>query len=185
MITKNIAKKLNADLINVSIDGIEHINDVIRGEGSFHKAEKGINLLIESGKNVGISTALSKINRHEASHIIKYFYPKVRKFIFGRVIPIGRATPEMCLSFGETLRIWSSLLKYRINPKLHLVFSVQYWQIPGPASLGPVLLADKKIGHCCVRYNEILGDLENTKHLHSTNCLFCKGCGAYAKQTSP
>ncbi len=178
LITEDAAKKLNADWINISIDGLEDLHDKIRGRGSFRKTLVGLKNLDRAGKlsRVVLATVLGKINKDAPKEIIRFFYPNIKKFMFGRVIPLGKARPDMCLSFTEALKIWFSLQHYRLNPFLQIVFAVQFWQIPGPAFLGPVLRADKKIVHCCIRYNEVIGSLQETKKLRSTSCLFCKGC---------
>ncbi len=179
LITKSVAKKLNADVINISIDGLEEVNDSIRGKGSFKKTVRGIENLEKVGKSkrVVIVTALGKLNKNEPKKIIKYFYPQVKKFMLGRVIPIGKAKPEMCLKFKDALKIWASVQRFRINPLLQIRFAVQFWQLPSTAFSGPGILPNGDIAYCCAKINKIIGNIRTTDKLHSTSCLLCKGCG--------
>jgi MoaA/NifB/PqqE/SkfB family radical SAM enzyme len=181
LISKEAAEKLNADVINISVDGLKEINDKIRGQGAFEKIVQGIENLKEAGKNkkIVLATVLGKANKSEPKKIIKYFYPAVKWFMFGRLVPIGRAKPEMCLNWKDALKVWASLQKLRLNPFLHIIFAVQFWQMPGPAIMGPVILANGKIARCCVKYNKIIGNIKTTKRLWGTNCLFCSGCSKH------
>ena len=91
LVNDKVAKRLNADVVRVSVDGLEKTNDKIRGKGSFKKTLNGINSLKKYNKRIIISTAVGKVNKKESRKIIKYFYPKIKNFMFGRVLP----TPEL------------------------------------------------------------------------------------------
>lgn len=58
------------DAIQVSVDGNEKIHDYIRGEGSYQKAVKALNLLDENGINHGIGFTLNKLNMKCVDYII-------------------------------------------------------------------------------------------------------------------
>lgn len=49
-------------LFQVSLDGTEEINDLLRGKGSFKKALKGIRILMERGHRPVVATVVTKIN---------------------------------------------------------------------------------------------------------------------------
>jgi len=181
LITEDIAKKLNADIINISIDGIETIHDSIRGSGSFAEVLDGLSNLKKANKlnKVVIATVLGQQNKDQANKIINFFYPEINKFMIARVVYAGKAKQKWLLNALDILKVYFSILPYRLNPFMKVVLTVQFWQLPGPAFMGPVIRADGKIGYCCVRYNKIIGDIKNTNSLRSTTCMFCKGCSKY------
>lgn len=94
LIDEDKIKKLkNAGLnsIEISIDGLEEDHDFIRGEGSFQKALKSIELCQKNGITVGIMSTLFKHNYNKISEFIDFFHNKnVIGIGFLRFIPTGR-----------------------------------------------------------------------------------------------
>ncbi len=62
------AKKL--DMVCVSVDGPEEINDITRGRGSYRKAMEGLRLCADNGINRSIRATLQKHNLHCIEHLV-------------------------------------------------------------------------------------------------------------------
>ena len=56
LLLKERIKKLNVEEIQVSIDGLEHAHDSLRGKGTFKAAMKAVNLSLDYGFHVSIAT---------------------------------------------------------------------------------------------------------------------------------
>jgi MoaA/NifB/PqqE/SkfB family radical SAM enzyme len=185
LINERNAGKINADIVRISIDGTEKINDKIRGKGSFRKAVKGLNSLKKFNKKskIIISTAIGKDNKDEARKIIKYFYPKVKHFMFGRVL----ATPELkysqCVNGFEAFKVWLSLLPYRFNPFLRIVFAMQFGALFYFNFLPPEVLSNGDVISCCINRGDIVGNIKQNKKLRNKPCLlFFNNCNRCIKK---
>jgi MoaA/NifB/PqqE/SkfB family radical SAM enzyme len=64
-------KKLEVDYIQVSLEGMEVNNDYIRGEGTFKKIIKTVEILVKEGINVGISVTMTKKNKEDVKSLVK------------------------------------------------------------------------------------------------------------------
>ncbi len=62
LITPEVARRLRVDEVQVSLDGLEGSHDLIRGEGSFHRAVRGIACCLEAGIGVSVATMLNRAN---------------------------------------------------------------------------------------------------------------------------
>ena len=52
LIDRRVARKLNVDLVQVSVDGLEETNDWLRGEGTFKRTIDAIGFLVDNDINV-------------------------------------------------------------------------------------------------------------------------------------
>ncbi len=182
LITEEIAKKINADLIFVSLDGTKEVNDSMRGKGSYKKAIQGLEYLKNAKKKVGIATTVGQNNKKDIIYFVSSLKDKVDLFLLARVHSLGKARKEHCISNLDAFKLWLKLHKFMFRTKI--AFSVQYWGLPQLSFAGPMLLADGKLGKCCVRYNEVVGNLKTPK-IKSTFCLFCRGCSYHSRKSSP
>ena len=64
LIDRHMATKIGEafDKVQVSLDGLEHQNDALRGQGSFAEAVQGIIHLLNCGVEVVVNTVISKYN---------------------------------------------------------------------------------------------------------------------------
>jgi radical SAM protein with 4Fe4S-binding SPASM domain len=62
LLTSQIIRQLNFDEVQISIDGIGRSHEMVRGEGSFRSAMDAINLCIESGIDLSVSTMIHRGN---------------------------------------------------------------------------------------------------------------------------
>ncbi|MBW2980452.1 radical SAM protein [Candidatus Woesearchaeota archaeon] len=180
LINDKIAKRLNADIIRISIDGLEKVNDKIRGKGSFKKAVNAIESLKKHNKKIIISTAIGKLNKNEPKKIIKYFYPRIKNFMFGRVLPTPELKYKECISTLETIKIYLSLLPYRLNPLLRINYAMQFGALFYFNFIPPEVLADGKVISCCIDRGNVIGSIKQNKKLRSKPCLLffsnCEKC---------
>lgn len=173
LIDEKVAEKLNADIIRISVDGLEKTNDKIRGKGSFKKTLNGINSLKKYNKKIIISTTVGKVNKNESRKIIKYFYPKIKNFMFGRVLPTPELRYSQCINGFEAIKIWLSLAPYRLNPFLRINFAMQFGALLYFSFVPPEILSDGRIISCCINRGDIIGNIKKNKKLRSKPCLLC------------
>ncbi|RJQ41843.1 MAG: radical SAM protein [Nitrospiraceae bacterium] len=62
LLSKKILKSLNADEIQISIDGLEKAHESLRGKGTFKKAIEAVKNAIDTGFEVSISTMVHSEN---------------------------------------------------------------------------------------------------------------------------
>jgi len=62
LLTKDILGKLNVHEIQISIDGLEHSHDSLRGKGSFRSAIKAVNAALIAGFEVSVATMIHPEN---------------------------------------------------------------------------------------------------------------------------
>ena len=108
LITPDLARRLkevNVGMVQVSLEGpTAVINDVVRGNGSFDKALKGLRLLREAGIDTGIMTTVSQFNLPYIEKMVELATKEGNKIIaFNRMLPIGRGETEglHCLTSND------------------------------------------------------------------------------------
>lgn len=70
LIPQRIKELRNIDMVCVSIDGPEQMNDLNRGEGSFKKIMKGIDKALEAGLRVHTTTVITRYNYESVDWIV-------------------------------------------------------------------------------------------------------------------
>ena len=65
LITREVAKKLRAQEVQVSLDGMKEGHELLRGRGTFRKALKAIDHLQEAGIQLSVATRIHKGNLKE------------------------------------------------------------------------------------------------------------------------
>jgi AdoMet-dependent heme synthase len=77
--------------VQVSIEGPEEIHDRIRGQGSFVKALRGVEHLLEAGIVVTLNATLSRVNSDSLADFVKLASQLgVQRLGFSRLVPAGR-----------------------------------------------------------------------------------------------
>ena len=87
------AKRLSGlvDGVQISIEGLAHVHDAVRGEGAFLRACKGAEQLVKSGVFVGLNTTLSRLNVAGLDDIFSLGLSLgVQRVGFSRLVPYGR-----------------------------------------------------------------------------------------------
>ncbi len=94
LVTTHIAKELFQLQCNiiVSLDSLNsQQNDLTRSNGD--KALSGIECLLSAGVPLGINTVISRYNIESCTDIIGYFYPRIKRYSFLKLIP--RTTEDL------------------------------------------------------------------------------------------
>ncbi|MFH1704259.1 MAG: radical SAM protein [Nitrospirota bacterium] len=73
LLLKERIKKLNVEEIQVSIDGLEHAHDSLRGKGTFKAAMKAVNLSLDYGFHVSIATMVHPGNLDDFEEMERLF----------------------------------------------------------------------------------------------------------------
>ncbi len=73
MVDREVVKELNVDELQISIDGMEHGHDAVRGKGSFRKALKGAKEALEAGMPVSVATMVHRENLLEFDEMERLF----------------------------------------------------------------------------------------------------------------
>ncbi len=136
LITKPVAKKLKKlgiKAVQISLEGVGETNDKIRGKGSFKKAERGIDMLINQGIAVLISTTITKENLTGINELIGFCIKKGINYLgIRRFVPIGRgkAIKDKMLEPLQVRELYLSLLQknrelQNKGIKLHIMFGCE------------------------------------------------------------
>ena len=151
LINDEIARKLkeeNIDDIQISLDGLEKVHDSIRGEGSFWKAVKGIEILAKNGVDTNINLTLSRINSHQLAGVVKLAEDiGVSTISFSRLVPCGSGselTKDM-LTPGEIENIYKQFHGYS-NQSVELISRDPLATVS--AYQGEVMDVDFPVGGC-------------------------------------
>ena len=91
--TKNAKelKSLGVRVVQVSLEGLEENNDIIRGEGAYQKTMAAIKILLELKMNVTISLTLTKQNVSDIPLLIRLCKELgIHTLGLRRLVPIGR-----------------------------------------------------------------------------------------------
>lgn len=89
-------KKAGVHTLQLSVEGIGETNDRIRGEGTFFRVLKTIQLIRDNGMSVIISVTLAKYNLNEIPELIDLFTGMgVMKIGIRRLVPIGNHQGEL------------------------------------------------------------------------------------------
>jgi len=108
-------KDLKVSYVQVSLEGMEKINDSIRGKGTFNKIIKAITLLKKEKIPVSISMTVSRANIADVPKVIKL--ASELKVLVGirRLVPMGRGKEmgELFLSPNEVEGLYSDILEMK------------------------------------------------------------------------
>ena len=114
LITREVAERLAAQEVQVSIDGMEKGHDYLRGAGSWSKAMRGVETVISAGLDLSVATMVHKGNVAEFDEMDAFFREiGVREWgidvpcVSGRLksnsdilLPVDQAAPLMKYAFG-------------------------------------------------------------------------------------
>jgi len=104
----NIIKRyisLGVNYMQISVEGMEEINNQIRGKGNFEKAINGAKMIIKNGVPLSFSLTLTKKNKQDVESLARLAAEiGVRGMGVGRIVPIGMGAQmkELMLTPQET-----------------------------------------------------------------------------------
>lgn len=73
LLTGAVLEGLNVDEIQISIDGLEHAHDRLRGKGSYRKAMDAVTLCLDKGFDVSVSTVVHAANLQDFDRLESMF----------------------------------------------------------------------------------------------------------------
>ncbi len=108
---------LEPKVVGISLDGMKASHELVRGEGTFERAVKAVELLRERGIQTTVITSLSKLNFRDL--------PKMKDFLFGKgvnwqvqvAMPFGNFKGEYMLSKEEFYASALFIAKERMKNK--------------------------------------------------------------------
>ncbi len=171
----------------VSLDGPRHVHDMQRGEGTFDRVVRGVELLREEGVRFATIMAVSRINwRYAREFVDMSIQLGALKPILIPVMPFGKAlenkiyvtareywyavisAAERARELGAKLQLWCTPFAYSsIPPELHNVVEVSFCRTAPVIDIDPqgdVLLCDVldiKLGSVIGRkFREVVENVE-------------------------
>lgn len=116
LITDEIARKLNVDIIHLSIDGLENTNDWNRGAGTFRKIIAAIKLLAERKMTIYSNTIMTRHNKDELLKLTDMLFGiGVARVAYSRVINTGLCSSVYDAIYLKTPEIIGMKLKLVSN----------------------------------------------------------------------
>jgi radical SAM protein with 4Fe4S-binding SPASM domain len=73
LLRKDVLKSLKVDEIQISIDGLEHAHDAIRGSGTFVRSMKALRQALDAGFDVSVSTMVHRENLADFDELERVF----------------------------------------------------------------------------------------------------------------
>jgi len=73
LVDRQTAEKLNVHEVQISLDGLEHSHDIVRGRGTYKKAINAIKELRRQGKDVSVATMVHAYNLNDFPKLKKLF----------------------------------------------------------------------------------------------------------------
>ena len=108
--------------VQVSIEGPEEVHDKIRGKGSFKKAVKGVNQLLDAGLVVTLNVTLSDINCDYLEELVDLAASVgAQRLGFSRLVPYGRGKDlfDRMIPKKKLRQVYGEVLEIR-NDKVHI-----------------------------------------------------------------
>ncbi|MFX1451243.1 MAG: radical SAM protein [Promethearchaeota archaeon] len=106
--------RIEPQVIGISIDGMQKNHDIIRGEGTWNKSIKAIELLKEKGIQTTIITTISKINFGDLPLIKDFIYKKGINWQIQTAMPFGNFKKEQMITkeqFYEAAKFIANIRK--------------------------------------------------------------------------
>lgn len=103
---------------SVSIEGIEAVNDNLRGSGHFRKALAALETLKEGGVNVLLRTTLLRQNLDNVPELVELARSREVKIKFSYCRPAGRAVHNQTMLSPQDSPRYLKVLEYLNSPKV-------------------------------------------------------------------
>lgn len=92
LITADMARRIvdsGCRLVQVSLEGEEKVHDAIRGQGSFQRAQQGIEAARTAGIQVTVAMTVSCENRDQVMAVARFAEEHADRVGFHRLVPLG------------------------------------------------------------------------------------------------
>ena len=118
LLDQNLLSKLHVDEIQLSIDGMEHGHETLRGEGTFRKVIKSVEMALGFGMPVSVATMVHRENQTEFDEMKRLFQGLgIRDWTVDVPCPEGRFKDNDMLQV--TPAIGGKFLDYGFGGGLH------------------------------------------------------------------
>jgi radical SAM protein with 4Fe4S-binding SPASM domain len=111
----SLIKQAGVAEVQVSLEGTKSTHDAVRGKGSFSKAIRGINQLLNAGVYTHINVTLSRLNMLEVDGLVRLAEANaVPALSFSRLVPCGRGAElvSQMLTSQELAAFYANLKHY-------------------------------------------------------------------------
>ncbi|MHA1383291.1 MAG: radical SAM protein [Candidatus Helarchaeota archaeon] len=132
--------RLEPDVVGISLDGMKHCHELIRGKGTWEKTVRAIELLREHNIQTTIITTVSKINLRDLENIKDFILRKNINWQIQIATPFGNFKKEQMISEEEYFETALFIVKERMKYK--------FVDLPVVGS------------HCLGYYSEVIPDCE-------------------------
>lgn len=154
LLDEEIIKRLNVDEIQVSIDGLEHAHDFLRGKGTYRLAMKAVTLSLDHGFHVSVATMVHPGNLKDFDEMDRLFKDiGIREWTVDVPCVVGRLENNAELQIKP--EVGGRYLKYGYGSGLHTAY-------PG-FGCGlhlMAVMADGKIAKCTFYSDNAVGRVE-------------------------
>ncbi len=173
LIDRKLARKLNVDLVQVSVDGLEKTNDWLRGKGTFKRTMDAIEYLVDNDITVHSNTVVTQHNKSELLELCNLLSSKcVCDLGFSRMINAGRGRDvydKLHLSTLELMGVKPKLIGYAKLKGYSLSFCggfAYFIRNCGASYYNPFVTSTGDVTPCCsIRKKVILGNVRNTSYI--------------------
>ncbi len=172
LIDRKVARKLNVDLVQASVDGLEETNDWLRGEGTFKRTMDAIGFLVDNDIAVHSNTVVTQHNRDELLGLCDMLSSKgVCDLGFSRMIGTGRGSEvydELHLSTLELIGVKLKLMVYAKMKRYMVSFcgGVAYFiNGCGASYFNPFVTSTGDVTPCCtIREKVVIGNVRESSY---------------------
>jgi len=172
LIDRKVARKLNVDLVQVSVDGLDATNDWLRGDGTFKRTMDAIGFLVDNDIKVHSNTVVTQQNKGELIGLCDVLSSKgVCDLGFSRIIGTGRGSEvydELHLSTPELMRVKLKLMAHSRLKGYSLSFYggfAYFINGCGASYFNPFVTSTGDVTPCCtIRDKVILGNVRESSY---------------------
>ena len=172
LIDRKLARKLNVDLVQVSVDGLEKTNDWLRGKGTFKRTMDAIEYLVDNDITVHSNTVVTQHNKSELLELCNLLSSKgVCDFGFSRMIGTGRGSEvynELHLSTPELMGVKQKIKGYAKMKGYSLSFYggfAYFIRGCGASYYNPFVTSTGDVTPCCsTRKKVVIGNIRMSSY---------------------
>ena len=125
--------------VQVSLDGMQHTHDAIRGKGSFSKVSKTMELLKTNGVNVGIHYVIMKRNISEVESFVYEMDKRgMDRINFSTLVPIGPGASENMATCDEMKKCMERIVELQKTVNISIIGQRPLWAILGYDGVCPI-----------------------------------------------
>ncbi|MFQ6130271.1 MAG: radical SAM protein [Candidatus Hadarchaeaceae archaeon] len=113
-------QKAGCNAVQISLEGPEEINDIIRGKGTFRQAMKAIECAKDLNFRVSISVTVSKANFGYLRELLTELDGRVNRFNLGELLELGAGARLEPITAEERLELYRFAKDWQGETKIYL-----------------------------------------------------------------